>query len=64
MTFSAGKVTTGLVNREVILRARKMDRRDQSQDAIVCLFEGGFTGRRSSLFDLNETASLGIPLFN
>jgi len=62
MTFSAGEVTTGLVNGEVIFRTREMDTRDQPQEAIVCLFEGGFAGRRFPSFDFDETASLRISL--
>jgi len=62
MTFSAGKVTTGLVNGEVILRTREVDSGDQPQRAIVCLLEGGFTGRRFPSFDFDETASLWISL--
>jgi hypothetical protein len=62
MTFSAGEVTTGLVNGEVIFRTREVDSRDQPQEAIVCLFEGGFAGRRFPPFDFDETASLRISL--
>jgi hypothetical protein len=67
MTFSAGEVTTGLVNGKVIFRTGKVDGRDQPEEAIVGLFESGFTGGRfpfSPLFDLNETVSLGISLLN
>jgi hypothetical protein len=64
MTFPAGKVTTRLINGEVVFRARKMDRRDQPQKAIVRLFEGSFTGRGLPLFDLDETVSLRISLLN
>jgi hypothetical protein len=64
MTFSTGEVTTGLVNGEVIFRTREMDSRDQPQEAVVCLFERGFTGRRLPSFDFNETASLRISLFD
>ena len=39
-----------------------MDRRDQSEDALVCLFEGGFAGKRPPLFNLHKTASLRVSL--
>jgi len=64
MTFSTGEVTTGLVDGEVILRTGEMNRGDQPEEAMVCLSEGGFAGRRLSLFDLNETVSLGISLLD
>jgi hypothetical protein len=62
MAFSAGKVTTGLIDRQVIFRAGEVDRRDQSEDAIVRLFEGGFAGKRPHLLGLHKAASLRISL--
>jgi hypothetical protein len=62
MAFSAGKVTTGLIDRQVIFRTGEVDRRDQSEDAIVRLFESGFAGKRPHLLCLQKTASLRISL--
>jgi hypothetical protein len=64
MAFSAGEVTTRLVNGKVIFWTGEMDSRDQSEKAIVCPFKGGFTGKSLSLFDLDKTASLRISLLN
>ena len=64
MAFSAGKITTGLIDGQVIFRTGKVDGRDQSQDAIVRPFESGFAGKRPRLFGLHETASLRISLSN
>jgi hypothetical protein len=41
-----------------------MDSRDQPEEAIVCNFKGGFTGKGLSLFDFNKTTPLGVSLFN
>jgi hypothetical protein len=41
-----------------------MDSRDQPEEAVICLFEGGFTGQSFSSFDFDETTTLGIPLFD
>ena len=62
MAFSAGKVTTGLVDRQVIFRTGEVDRRDQSEDAVVCLLESGFAGNSPHLLCLQKTASLWISL--
>jgi len=53
-----------LVDGEVIFWTGEMNSGDQPEKAIVCLFEGGFTGRRLSLLDLNKTTSLGISLLD
>jgi hypothetical protein len=41
-----------------------MNGRDQPEEAIVCLFKGGFTGKGLPLFDLDKTTPLGISLLN
>jgi hypothetical protein len=64
MTFSAGKVTTRLVDGKVILRTREMDCGDEPEGALICLFEGCFTRKGSPPLDLNKTASLGISLLD
>jgi hypothetical protein len=64
MTFSTGEVTTGLINGKVILRTGEMNRRDQPEESIVCLFEGDFTGKRLPLFALHITAPLRISLLD
>jgi hypothetical protein len=64
MAFSTGKVTTRLVNGEVILRTGKMNGRDQSEGTLVCLLEGRFTSKRSPSFDLNKTTPLRISLLD
>jgi hypothetical protein len=64
MTFSTGEVTPRLIDGEVILWAGEMDSGDQPEEAMVCLFKGGFTGKGLSLFDFNKTTPLGIPLLN
>jgi hypothetical protein len=64
MTFSTGEVTTGLINGKIIFRTREMNRRDQPEEAIVCLFESNFTGKRLPLFALNKTAPLRISLLD
>jgi hypothetical protein len=62
MTFSAGEITPGLVNGEVIFRPREVDSGDQPQEAVIRLFKRRFAGRRSPSFDFDETAPLGIAL--
>jgi hypothetical protein len=64
MTFSAREVTTGLVDGEVILRTGEMNGGDQPEEAVVCLFEGGFASKGFPLFDLNKTVSLRISLLD
>jgi hypothetical protein len=64
MTFSAGEVTTRLIDGEVIFRAGEMNRGDHPEEAIVCLFEGGFAGKRLPLLNLNKTAPLRVSLLN
>jgi hypothetical protein len=64
MTFPARKTTTRLVDGEVILRTREMNGRDKPEEAVVCLFEGGFAGKGLPLFDFDKTVSLRIPLFD
>jgi hypothetical protein len=64
MAFSAGEVTTGLVNGEVVFWTGEMNGGDQPEVTIVCLFESGFAGNRLPLFDLNKTVSLGISLLD
>jgi hypothetical protein len=64
VAFSAGEVTTRLVDREVIFRPGEVNGRDQSKEAIVRLFESGFAGKRLSSFHLDKTTSLGITLLN
>jgi hypothetical protein len=64
MAFSTGKVTTRLVDGEVILWTGKMNGGDQPEGTLVCLFEGRFTGKRSPSFDLNKTTPLGISLLD
>jgi hypothetical protein len=64
MTFSAGEVTTRLVDGKVILWTREMDSGDEPEETVVRLFEGGFTGRRLSSVDLNQTVSLRISLLD
>jgi hypothetical protein len=53
-----------LVNGKVIFWTGEMDSRDQSEEAIVCLFKGGFTGKGLPLFGLDKTTPLGISLLN
>jgi hypothetical protein len=64
MAFSAGKVTTRLVDGEVILRAGEMNGGDQPERTLVCPFEGRFTGKGFPPFDLNKTTPLGISLLD
>ena len=64
MTFSAGEVTTRLIDGEVIFRAGEMNRGDHPEEAIICLFEGGFASEGLPLFGLNKTVSLGISLLD
>jgi hypothetical protein len=64
MTFSAGEITTGLKNGKVIFRTGEMNGRDQPEEAMVCLLQGCFAGKRLSLFDLNKTTSLRISLLD
>jgi hypothetical protein len=64
MAFSTGEVTTRLVDGEVIFWTGEMNGRDQPEEAIVCLFKGGFTGKGLPLFDLDKTTPLGISLLN
>jgi hypothetical protein len=37
---------------------------DQPEEAVVCLFEGGFAGKGLPLFDFDKTVSLRTPLFD
>jgi hypothetical protein len=64
VTFSTGKVTTRLVNREVIFRTRKVNSRNKSEETVVRLFERGFAGKGLASFHLDKTAPLGIALHN
>jgi hypothetical protein len=64
MTFSAREATTRLVDGEVILWTGEMNGGNQPEEAIVCLFEGGFAGKRLPLLDLNKTVSLRITLLD
>jgi hypothetical protein len=64
MTFSARETATRLVDREVILWTREMDGGDQPEEAVICLFEGGFAGKGFSLSNLDKTVSLRIPLLD
>jgi hypothetical protein len=41
-----------------------MNRRNQPEGTVVCLFERGFAGERLPSPDLDETAPLGIALFD
>jgi hypothetical protein len=53
-----------LVDGKVIFWTGEVNSGDQSEETIVCLFEGGFTGKGFPLFDLNKTTPLGIALLN
>jgi hypothetical protein len=64
MTFSAGEVTTGLIDGEVIFWTGEMNGGDQSEEAVVCLLESSFAGKKLPLLDLNKTVSLGISLLD
>jgi hypothetical protein len=64
MTFSAREATTRLVDGEVILWTGEVNGGDQPEEAIVCLFEGGFAGKSLPLFDLDKTVSLRVPLLD
>jgi hypothetical protein len=64
MTFSAGEVTTRLVDGEIIFWTGEMNSRDQPEKAIICLFKGGFTSKGLALFAFNKTTPLGISLLN
>jgi hypothetical protein len=64
VAFSTGEVTTRLVDREVIFRAGKVNSRDEPEEAVVCLFESGFAGKRLTSLHLDKTTALGITLFN
>jgi hypothetical protein len=64
MTFSAREAATRLVHGEVILWTGEMNRRDQSEEAVVCLFEGGFASKRLPLSGLDKTVSLRVPLLD
>ena len=64
MTFSAGEITTRLVDGKVILWTGEVDSGDEPEETVVRLSEGGFTGRRLSSVDLDQTASLGISLLD
>jgi hypothetical protein len=37
---------------------------DQSEEAVVCLLESSFAGKKLPLLDLNKTVSLGISLLD
>jgi hypothetical protein len=64
MTFSAREVTARLVNREIILWAGEVNRRDASENPVVGLFEGCFTRQGLPLIDLDEATPLRITLLN
>jgi len=64
MAFSAGKVTTRLVNGKVIFWTREMDSGNEPEQTVVRFSEGRFTGRRLSPVDLDQTTPLGIPLLD
>jgi hypothetical protein len=64
MTFSAGKVAARLVDGEIIFWTGEMNPGDQPEKAMVCPFESRFASGRFSLFSLNKTISLRIPLLN
>jgi hypothetical protein len=64
MAFSTGKVTTRLVDGEVIFWTREVRRGDQPERTLVCLLEGRFTGKVFPSFDLNRTTSLGVSLLD
>jgi hypothetical protein len=53
-----------LIDGKVIFRAGEMNRGNQPEEAIVCLFEGCFAGKRLPLLDLDKTTPLGISLFD
>jgi len=64
VAFSAGEVTTRLIDREVIFRTGKVNGRNESEEAIVRLLESCFAGKRLSSLCFNKTTSLGITLSN
>jgi hypothetical protein len=64
MTFSAGKVTTRLVDGKVIFWTREMDGGNEPEETVVGLPEGRFTGRRLSPVDFDQAAPLRIPLLD
>ena len=64
MTFPAGEVTTGLIDGKVVLWTGKMNRINQPEGTVVCLFQGNFTGRKFFPFDLRVATSLRISLLN
>jgi hypothetical protein len=64
VTLPARKVTTRLINGEVIFRTGKVNSRDQSEGTIVRLFEGGLAGNRLFSFDFDETTPLRISLLD
>jgi len=64
MTFPAGKVTTGLIDGKVVLRARQMDSMDEPARTGVSLLECKITGKTLPLLCLNKTTTLRITLLD
>jgi hypothetical protein len=63
MTFSARKITARLVDRKIVFRTGKVYGGNQSEGAVVCLFQSGFAGRYLSSLNLDQTAPLSVSLF-
>jgi len=64
VAFPTGEIAPGLIDGEIVFRPGKVNRRDQSERTVVCLFESRFAGRGFSFPAIHETTSLGIPLFD
>jgi len=64
VTFSARKVTTRLIDGEIILRTRKVNSRDQSKGTVIRLLKGDFTSQGLLSLHLRIATSLRISLFN
>jgi hypothetical protein len=64
VTFPARKVTTRLIDGEIVFGAGEVNRGDQPEESIFCLFEGGFAGERLISSNLYKTVALWISLFN
>jgi hypothetical protein len=53
-----------LIDGEVTLWTGEMNGRNESEGAVVCLFERGFTGKRLPSFRFNPATPLRISLLN
>jgi hypothetical protein len=53
-----------LVEREIVFRAGEVNGRDQPEETVICLFEGGFAGKRLPSLDLRKATSLRVSLLN